>query len=162
MIWFLVPLPCWNPTCLSAISILVILPSFIRGWPGKLPQPTLKPTFESWLIAQPYSLLSLVLYILRAQLSLRVSLARCQWCSPVIQQVELQTPSICYQHMQLLSHPRCLSPIWVWWPITFYRGHRRIWSLVPLPCWNPTCLSAISILVFLSENLISQHSENLI
>jgi len=39
--------------------------------------------------------LGLVLYILRAQLSLRVSLARCQWCSPVLQ-VEPLAPAICY------------------------------------------------------------------
>jgi len=39
--------------------------------------------------------LGLVLYILKAQLSLRVSLARCQWCGPVLQ-VEPLAPAVCY------------------------------------------------------------------
>jgi len=65
----------------------IFLTFFIRGWPGELPHSQRWGPLESWPIAQPHSLLRLVLYILRAQLSLRVSLARCQRCGPVVQQV---------------------------------------------------------------------------
>jgi len=56
--------------------------------------------------AQCASLLTpgLVLYILRAQLSLRVSLARCHWCGPVLQ-VEPLAPAICYPRRRLSPHP---------------------------------------------------------
>jgi len=46
---------------------------------------------------------------LRAQLSLRVSLARCQRCSPVVQQVEQQTSPISYPYRLLSSQPRRLQ-----------------------------------------------------
>ena len=52
-------------------------PSFITGWPGELPTANAEAhALESRPIAQPHYLLRLVLYILRAQLSLRVSLAK--------------------------------------------------------------------------------------
>jgi len=53
--------------------------------------------------------LGLVLYILRAQISLQVSLARCQWCDPVLQVEPLALP-ICYPRRQLLLHPDAPNP----------------------------------------------------
>jgi len=52
--------------------------------------------------------LGLVLYILRAQLSLWVSLARCLCCGPVVQ-VEPLAPAICYLRRRLSPQPRCLQ-----------------------------------------------------
>jgi len=51
--------------------------------------------------------LGLVLYILRAQLSQRVS--RCQWCIPVLQ-VEPLAPPICYPCWRLSPHPEAPNP----------------------------------------------------
>jgi len=51
-------------------------------------------------------ILVLVLYILRAQLSLRVSLAR---CGPVLQ-VEPLAPAIYYPHRRLSPHPDAPNP----------------------------------------------------
>jgi len=70
------------------------------------PPPALRPRLAQ--CATPLTL-GLVLYILRAQLSLRVSLARWQWCGPV-RQVEPQTPPICYPHQRLLLCPDAANP----------------------------------------------------
>ena len=65
------------------------------------PPPALRPRLAQ--CATPLTL-GLVLYILRAQLSLRVSLTRCQWCSPVLQVEPLASP-ICYPRRRLSPHP---------------------------------------------------------
>jgi len=79
--------------------------------------------------------MGLVLYILRVQLSLRVSLARCQWCGPVLQ-VEALGPTICYPRRRLSPHPDAPNP-GVMACHSLRRGHRRT-------------------ILYLPENLISQ------
>jgi len=73
--------------------------------------------------------LGLVLYILRAQLSLQVSLAKCQWCSTVLQ-VEPLAPAICYPCRRLSPHPDAPNP-GVMACHSLRRGHRR--TLLYLP-----------------------------
>ena len=73
--------------------------------------------------------LGLVLYILRAQLSLRVSPARFQWCGPVLQ-VEPLAPVICYPRWQLSPHPDPPIPGVMACHI-LRRGHRRTLCTCP-------------------------------
>jgi len=73
--------------------------------------------------------LGLVLYILRAQLSLWVSLAKGQWCGPVLQ-VEPLAPAICYPCRRLSPHPDAPNP-GVMACHSLRRGHR--WTLLYLP-----------------------------
>jgi len=70
-------------------------------------QPALRP--RDWPNAQPHSHWGLHCIFLRAQLSLWVSLARCQRCGHVVQQVEPQTPPICYRRRRLSSQSRRLQ-----------------------------------------------------
>jgi len=73
-------------------------------------------------------------YNLWAQLSMRFSLARCQWCGPVLQ-VEPLVPAICYPRRWLSPHPDAPNP-GVMARDILWRGHGRT-------------------LLYLHENLIS-------
>jgi len=73
--------------------------------------------------------LGLVLYILTVQLSLRVSLKRCQWCGPVLQ-VEPLAPAVCYPRRRLSPHPDAPN-LGVMACHSLRRGHRRTLCTCP-------------------------------
>jgi len=74
-----------------------------------MPPATASTEAYNWLQCAAPLTLVLVMYILRAQLSLRVYLARCQWCGPVLQ-VEPLAPAICYPRQRLSPHTDAPNP----------------------------------------------------